>query len=1012
MHIALALLITALASGADFPGAQWERRNPARMGLNAAKLDELAANLGGRGCVVKDGYVVKSWGDQSERSDWFSSAKPLLSTLLLFAIQEGKVESVDTPVKEFGWQLTGKDQGITFRHLANMTSGYGRPDAPGAAWAYNDYAIQLYQLTLFDKVFREAPENAAMHSRRLGILQFEDGLLFLKNRRMSASVRDFARLAWFWLKQGNWRGAQVLPRRFFQEYQRPQVPAGLPHTAPGKTDDSLQIGSFGGGSDHFTQYGAGIYGFNWWFNETGRLHPDRTTWPDAPPDTFMSIGAAGNSAVMIPSLNTILLAARANWGSLKPGDENGLANLHIRQLVDAIRPAAARTEAAEERAVTLFSSDFSRYPPGWLSTPVGMLNAAIQEYHYLPHRGVPPGPWANPIGHQDSWVAGDEDGQPYLEQHLTPNARQFATPLFIAGDALWSDYTVEVKLKPLSTADMAGLVFRYHTNRHYYLFALTGGNQARLSLHLPLERALRVREWKQLGAAAFVYDTTRYYTLRVENFGPRIRAYVDGKLLVEATDSEILEGKAGLAANIPARYRDFRVLASETGEREIRRRMAARAAIVSGLREMNPKPKLWKRFETPGFGAGRNVRFGDLDGDGQTDMLIAQNIPRVRGDAFDAISCLTAVNLDGKVLWQVGRPDERNGLLTNDTPFQIHDVDGDGKNEAVLVRDFKLQVLEGATGQLKRWAWMPKAPEAAEHPYDLVFGDSIAFLNVSGGNQRHDILVKDRYRHFWVFNNRLELLWKGEGQIGHYPFPSDVDGDGRDEIAIGYALWDDDGRLLWSHDQELKDHSDAIAVTNLSGDEKAEPRVYSSGSDEGLLIFDLRGKLLKHVRVGHNQSPSIGNFRPDLPGLEYFSINFWKNPGIVTLFDGNGTVLSQGEPIHTGSPMLPVNWRGDGQEFVLLSGNAKEGGMLDGHLRRVVMFPDDGHPDLAANVLDLAGDARDEVVLWDQRRVWIYTQDRPFNGARIYAPLRNPDYNESNYRTSVSLPRWKAVGPR
>ncbi len=56
--------------------------------------------------------------------------------------------------------------------------------------------------------------------------------------------------------------------------------------------------------------------------------------------------------------------------------------------------------------------------------------------------------------------------------------------------------------------------------------------------------------------------------------------------------------------------------------------------------------------------------------------------------------------------------------------------------------------------------------------------------------------------------------------------------------------------------------------------------------------------------------------------------------------------------------MLPVNWRGDGQEFVLLSGNAKEGGMIDGHLRRgnPVMFPEDGHPELAANVLDVIGD--------------------------------------------------------
>ncbi len=124
----------------------------------------------------------------------------------------------------------------------------------------------------------------------------------------------------------------------------------------------------------------------------------------------------------------------------------------------------------------------------------------------------------------------------------------------------------------------------------------------------------------------------------------------------------------------------------------------------------NPKPKLWKKFSTPLFGAGRNARFGDLDGDGIPEMLIAQNIPRVRADAYHQISFITAVTLDGKVLWQIGRPDPRNGLLTNDTPFQIHDIDGDGKNEVVMVRDFQLQILDGRTGKVKHAVNMPKMP--------------------------------------------------------------------------------------------------------------------------------------------------------------------------------------------------------------------------------------------------------------------------------------------------------------
>jgi len=656
----------------------------------------------------------------------------------------------------------------------------------------------------------------------------------------------------------------------------------------------------------------------------------------------------------------------------------------------------------------LFRDDFSRYPPGWLSEPVGQLSGAIQEYHYLAHRGVPLGPWENALCYLDAWVAGDEDGKPYLEQHLVNDRARLLNPTFITGDPEWSDYAVEAKVRPLSLAEMAGVVFRYHTNRHYYLFALTSGKKARLALRLPLEKKYGVADWRELGQADFTYDTKRYYSLKVENEGARIRAYVDEKLVLEASDGEILKGKAGITANIPARFQDFRVSASDEAERRIRERIAKREAELARLRADNPEPRLWRRFNTPKFGTGRDVRFGDLDGDGALDMLFAQNIRKASKNAFDQISCLTAVTLDGRVLWQIGRPDPRNGLLANDEPFQIHDIDGDGRNEVVLVKDFKLQVLEGRTGQVKQWVWMPEAPaDNDERPHEFEVGDSIAFLNLSGDKDRHEILVKDRYRTFWIFNSDLKLLWSGQGMTGHYPYPLDVDGNGREEFMIGYAVWGPDGRQLWSKDEQLRQHADGVVLGNFSGAGKGEIRAYACGSDEGYLMFDLQGSILKHVRLGHAQSPSIAKYRPDLPDLQLMTINFWRNPGIVTLFDHDGNMLAQEEPIHSGSPLLPVNWRGDGQEFALLSGNVREGGMIDGQLRRVVMFPDDGHPDLAAYVLDLTGDPRDEVVLLDQERVWIYTQDRPFTGKRIYAPVRNPHYNESNYRTTVSLPAWK-----
>ena len=220
-------------------------------------------------------------------------------------------------------------------------------------------------------------------------------------------------------------------------------------------------------------------------------------------------------------------------------------------------------------------------------------------------------------------------------------------------------------------------------------------------------------------------------------------------------------------------------------------RIARREAELAELRAENPQPKLWKQFATPKFGAGRNARFGDLDGDGMPEMLIAQNIPRI-GDNFIQISCLTAVTFDGKVLWQLGRPDPRNGLLTADTPFQIHDIDGDGRNEVVMVKDFKLQVSRARRqGCGSRSGCRRLCPTIGKKPYTLDQRRRAGvpeLLRAAG--KRREILVKDRYSNFWIFDNRLERLWQARGRPAIIRIPFDIDGDGRDELAIGYAIWD------------------------------------------------------------------------------------------------------------------------------------------------------------------------------------------------------------------------------
>ena len=351
---------TAVAAADVFPAESWEERPPDELGMDGSALAALSDSLGGRGCVIRSGYVVYSWGDQAERGDWASSGKPVLSTLLFFAIQEGLIAGVDFRLLDLGWPLAEKDRAMTFAHLANMMSGYARPEPPGEAWAYNDYAIQLYQQSLFDKVFKEPPREAACDPNRLGALGFQDGLEFrLSNRRMSASVRDFARIAYFWRHKGRWGGRQILAQHFFDEYQRPYVPKDLPDTRKAETNDYLGIGTYGGDSDHFSQFGPGIYGFNWWFNATGRQHPDTLTWPDAPKDTFMTIGARGNNSVIIPSLDLVLVNAMGDWGELEPGNPDNKFNRYLKLLVSALRDQPASEGQVTIRQWEPYTPSFS-----------------------------------------------------------------------------------------------------------------------------------------------------------------------------------------------------------------------------------------------------------------------------------------------------------------------------------------------------------------------------------------------------------------------------------------------------------------------------------------------------------------------------------------------------------------------------------------------------------------------------------------------------------------------------
>ncbi len=172
---------------------------------------------------------------------------------------------------------------------------------------------------------------------RLAPLQLQDGRVLTTRGGygVSTTTRDFARIGWFWMNRGNWRSEQVLSSTFFDQYMRTQVPGTLPRSA-GPDDDYLNAGSVGGGTDQ-SEYGPGLYGAAWWFNDTAGTTGLRA-WPDAPLDTFQAHGHWDREViVMIPSLN-LLVAARGAWGTFVPGDATSGMNRRLRILTSAVVP--------------------------------------------------------------------------------------------------------------------------------------------------------------------------------------------------------------------------------------------------------------------------------------------------------------------------------------------------------------------------------------------------------------------------------------------------------------------------------------------------------------------------------------------------------------------------------------------------------------------------------------------------------------------------------------------------
>jgi hypothetical protein len=623
--------------------------------------------------------------------------------------------------------------------------------------------------------------------------------------------------------------------------------------------------------------------------------------------------------------------------------------------------------------------------------------------------------WQRKVGH---WSIG---GNPW-ECVETPQGKRLRSTItatvydnvsIAKGDWDWQDVeisTTATLLKPgKGFGGPVGVLFRFLDSTRYYAAVVDRDGDVKI-----LKRIV-ANNWDVLAHARAQIKVDEPFTIEASAEGDSLRAKIAGIELL-ANDGEYKSGLIGLIGAQPVQFGPITVRCSEDEFVRLNARKAECEKRLAGKRKRCGQPKLWKKINTEGFGAARRVRLGELTGNGKIDFLLTRLHPkRDPGAAY-----IAAVSFDGELLWERGtKPPVPKVETSGDSPAQIHDIDGDGKNEVVCVMEHQLLALDGRTGKVKYSAPVPPPSpipdlyKANLNHWGGLYDDggahipacAITFADLSGNGARRDVILSGHYHQTVAMDSKFKELWRVTNVHGHFPIPYRPKGETRDHVLNGYRHVDADGKTVGR--VCMMDHQDAIYAGPLDDEAKGLDQIIMAGGEDGLLLLTPDYDI--HCRyMGHVQRISIGKFREDFSGLCVATVLFHGNRGIVSLFDSTlKRIWTRDYPV-IGATLQPVLFDVSGVERMLLSGirpsSGYAGGLIDGDGELVAPLPDDGGPGLCALAQDFDGDGLDELMLWDHDRIWIYHSDADADRSKLLRRERPPLYNMSNFQSYWSRP--------
>lgn len=376
-------------------------------------------------------------------------------------------------------------------------------------------------------------------------------------------------------------------------------------------------------------------------------------------------------------------------------------------------------------------------------------------------------------------------------------------------------------------------------------------------------------------------------------------------------------------------------------------------------------------LQTPEGYAPNDASVGDLDGDGQYEIVLHQS-GRGKDNSqagFTDPPIFQAYKLDGTLLWTINLGKNiREGA--HYTQFMVYDLDGDGRSEVAMktadgsidgegniigdsTKDWRnergyilagpefLTVFDGLTGKaLYTTDFIPPRHSKLDPTADelkAVWGDgygnrmdrflaAIAYLDgktpsliMTRGYYTRSVLTAWKFKNGkltrqWTFDSDDPAHpenWSYRGQGNHNLSVADVDGDGKDEIVFGAMCIDDNGRGLYSTGLG---HGDAQHVSDL---DPSRPGLEVFGiqerfDDAGSHLFDARtGEVLwkkASIKAGEDGEGPGRALALDIDP-RYPGYECWSfGAGITGLYDCKGNLINAQSPP---SCNMGLFWDGD-----------------------------------------------------------------------------------------------------